>query len=678
MKTISILPLAKLLAYVASALILVSCSGGSSDSAPSAVAPGGGIAAPDDPPQNPDVPATPATINALENAKPGSSAWQLVNPALNHEIEGYASLTSVNRGEEIDFFVNTAAASYNVDIYRMGYYGGAGARLMQSFAGIARQEQTLPCLNPDNVIECNWNLSLRLRIPASAADPAATDYWASGIYLAKLSTNATPVRDSYIIFVVRDDARQAAYVQQLPVTTYQAYNFWGGKSLYTGCETHPDGWDCGAGAPPATAVSFNRPYGRGVNAGSAAGLGAGEFLTNVQPARAAYQISNAGWDYNMLRWVEKQGYDTKYISSLDLHENSTVLQGARAFVSTGHDEYYSKAMWDRLVAARSTGINLAFFAANQVYWQVRFAEGAYGSTRRNRIMICYRGGGDPVSDNNLATNQFRYLGRSEAQLLGNQYVADPVVGDVTIANAAHWLYAQTGATEGAKLPGLLGYEVNAYVEGVSPAQTRILARSPFTFEGRNLTSDVTYYVDRSSAQVFSSGTIQWSWGLDSYIPGGLRPDYASPVAQAFTANLYAAIGERNLYGLTQADAGLELAISPGEVGPTGVVTSPTAPGNGRAGQWRLAPAGEGGWQQVVARGNGLCLQAFGAGAAVATRECNGADQQRWRIDASSAETVTLTEKSSGLCLQAGGAGAASVTASCSGSAGQRWLRVAIP
>ncbi|WP_158592187.1 RICIN domain-containing protein [Noviherbaspirillum sedimenti] len=673
----------KLLAIALVAPLLLNCSGGSSGgtaAGQAAVADGGPVdAAPGSTPPA-DTPQAALTVTAIENAKAGSSGWQLVNPAVNHEIEGYASLTSVNRGGDIDFLVNTSAATYNIEVYRMGYYGGAGARLLQSVANIARQDQPLPCLNPDNVIECDWNVSLRLHIPDAQTDPKSSEYWASGIYLARLSTNTTPVKDSYVIFVVRDDARAARYVQQLPVSTYQAYNFWGGKSLYTGCETHPNGWGCGPGQLPATAVSFNRPYGRGVNAASSPGVGAGEFLTNVQPARAGYMISNAGWDYNMLRWVEKQGYDTKYISNLDLHENSAVLQQAKAFVSAGHDEYYSKAMWDRLVQARAAGINLAFFSANQIYWQVRFVDGAYGATKKNRIMICYRGGGDPVTDNNLTTDQFRFLGRPEAGLVGNQYVTDPVVGDITISNAGHWLFAQTGATDGALLKGLLGYEVNSYMEGISPAQTKRLASSPFTFNGANMTSDVTYYVDQSTAQVFSTGSIQWSWGLDAYIPGNLRPDYTSPVAQAFTANLFAAIGEQNLATLAQPAAGLVLGIPAGDLSGAQVLANAAASSHSRINQWRLVASGDSDYYHVVARANGLCLQALAtsAGAQAVTRDCSGADRQKWRFDAVDAGMVRLVEKAAGLCLQAPGAPGPGLTVEACGNKGsQHWVRTAL-
>src|SRR4051794_3823633 len=51
-----------------------------------------------------------------ENALPGTTSWQLTNPATNREIEGYASVTSVNQGKKISLFVNTADANYAIDV----------------------------------------------------------------------------------------------------------------------------------------------------------------------------------------------------------------------------------------------------------------------------------------------------------------------------------------------------------------------------------------------------------------------------------------------------------------------------------------------------------------------------------------------------------------------------------
>ena len=613
---------------------------------------------------------------ALENAKAGTTAWQLVNPAVAGEIEGYASATSVRKGSSIDLYVSTAAASFNIDIYRMGYYAGKGARLMQSITNIAGAVQPKPCLSPAGVIECNWKVTRSIAIPNSATDPASLSYWPSGVYLARLSTTGAAVKDSYILFVVRDDARAATYVSQLPVTTYQAYNYWGGKSLYTGCAVHDVYWGCADGSVPASAVSFNRPYGASTNPLAQIGVGAGEFLTNVQPVSEGYPISSAGFDYNMVRWMEQQGYDVKYITNLDLHEQPAILANARAFLSTGHDEYYSRTMRDRLLASRDAGVNLAFFSSNQVYWQVRFVAGAYGANPTNRVMICYRRGGDPVTDPVLGTGKFRDLGQPEAALLGAQYVADPVVGGITLNNTPHWLFTGTGATAGAVLNGLLGYEVNAVVPGISPSNVVTLAHSA----SNGFFSDMSYYVAPSSAQVFGTGSMQWSWGLDSYIPNGLRSDYSSPIARAITANVFSAIADQSLFSLQNAGTGLYLGTPPDNTAASQTIQAQAVASAGKSNQWRLLPYGDGN-TQVVARANGLCLDAYGAtaGSAAGTYACHGLPHQRWLFSDVGNTLVTISDRRSQLCLSAqpgSTAGSGLVMQPCSGSALQQWKKAA--
>jgi len=160
----------------------------------------------------------------LENAKPGTTGWNLTNPATNREIEGYASLTSVNRGGQISLYVNTSAATYTIEVFRMGWYAAAGARRVVSAITRTGVKQVIPV--PDRVtglVECNWSNPYVLAIPNTAD---STD-WCSGVYLAKLTTSAG--KQSYIIFVVRDDARPSSFLQQASFTTYQAYNPWGGN-----------------------------------------------------------------------------------------------------------------------------------------------------------------------------------------------------------------------------------------------------------------------------------------------------------------------------------------------------------------------------------------------------------------------------------------------------------------
>lgn len=611
----------------------------------------------------------------LENAKTGTTLWTLNNPALQGEIEGYPSSTSVNRGESISFYVRTSAPTFNIDVFRMGYYSGAGARLMYSAQNIPGSKQNYPCLNPNGVIECNWAVSHTLTIPNAATDPGQLTFWTSGVYLARISANDANKKDSYMIFVVRDDNLKATYVAQLPVTTYQAYNYWGGRSLYTGCVNHRADWSCPGGEQKANAVSFNRPYIPSSNPRAVYGAGAGEFLTNIQTVQEGYPISSAGFDYNMVRWLERQGYDVKYVTNIDLHRDANVLNGAYSFISFGHDEYYSSAMWDHLITARNSGINLAFFSSNQIYWRIRFDAGYYG--RANGIITCYKYVQDPVSSGDSKTGLFRDLGKPEAALIGGQYVAAPVTGDISVTNPSHWLYSGSGATNTSMLRGLLGYEVNAIVSGISPANVESLAHTA----GAGFESDISYYVAPSSAQVFATGSMAWAWGLDSYFSGGLRQDYSSPIAQKVTANVLDAFAETAQDAFVNGASGLYLATVSGSLDATQVIQDAAPTGTLKANWWRVIPSAAG-KVRIVSRATGYCLDAYGtsAGAVVGTWGCNGGPNQDWTLTDQGNGYATIRDSRSSLCLEvpnaATSAKAGLALGSCSQQPKQLWFRKA--
>ena len=157
----------------------------------------------------------------LENAQPGTSDWRLVMPATNHEIEGYASRTSVGQGERITFYVSTVAPAFNIDIYRMGWYNGDGGRLMRSISGLRGYLQP-----PAGGLRSPHRVLLASELYPDHPQRS----WISGYYLAKLTAETGP--QQYVIFVVHDYASTSTYLVQQSITTYEAYNNWGGNSLY--------------------------------------------------------------------------------------------------------------------------------------------------------------------------------------------------------------------------------------------------------------------------------------------------------------------------------------------------------------------------------------------------------------------------------------------------------------
>jgi hypothetical protein len=483
-------------------------------------------------------PPPPPNPIVAENQLLGTIDWKLTLPATNREIEGYASATSVNHGGPISFFVNTAAPTYTINVFRMGWYGGLGARRVFGPIQATGTRQTTPTPDPTTgLVDCAWTNPYILATDSS---------WVSGVYLAKL-TESQNNRQSYIIFVVRNDEASSHFVLQLPFDTYQAYNFWGGKSLYDCCSGSQLPWGSSRG-PEAVKVSFNRPYAASTNSAAAFGTGAGDFLANVHPVAQGFPISSAGWDYNLVRWLEKEGYDLSYITNIDLHTGSPALSRSRTFISSGHDEYWSWEMRDHLTTFRDAGGNLIFFGANPIYWQVRF-ESSQVTGKSNRVMVGWkwRFSEDPfytdgiASNDQLVTTKWRDapVSRPEDALVGVGYLTDPVSGDIVISKASHWVFQNTGLVNGSKLIGLLGFEVDG-VLGHQPATTEILSASVATNllnPSEIVTSNMAMYTWASGAQVFATGTMQWSWGLDDYNAPQLRPSRLNPAAIQITKNV---------------------------------------------------------------------------------------------------------------------------------------------
>ncbi len=464
---------------------------------------------------------------ALENARPGSSDWVLTDPA-DHEVEGYASATSIQRGQTLRLYIHSTDPSVTVAIYRMGWYGGTGARLVRGGITLPGFRQPMPTADPvTGLIECNWQVSHQLTTRTD--DPRE---WVSGVYLAKL-TGTTSGKQSYIIFVVREDDRPSDFLFQSSVTTFQAYNNWGGKSTYPSNSLNEQ-W--------ARKVSFNRPYARSQHPNGGSGTGAGEFLTamSIHPTRS---LSTAGWEYNMVRWLERNGYDVTYSTDIDTHSRADFWKGHKAWLSVGHDEYWSHGMRRHVEEARDRGLGLGFFSANTCYWQTRLEPSSI-TGEPNRTMITYKEAAlteDPYavdgdsSNDHLITVQWRDppVNRPEQELIGVMYETVPVDGDIIVTLPSHPLFAGVALPSDHRLPGLLGYEIDrAFLNG--PADLIILAHSPYVRDGQILYGDMTLYEAPSGARVFATGTIQWSWGLDDYNAPSLRTTRSSEAAQHIT------------------------------------------------------------------------------------------------------------------------------------------------
>ena len=390
-----------------------------------------------------------------ENAKPGTIDWRLPQTVLSSEqespagwIEGFANATSMQAGHDLTLFVDTPAATFTADAYRMGWYGGAQGRLIWTSPPTNGGRQLKATFDKTTgTAEAPWHASMTVPI---------TSDWPPGQYLLKLLSDQGGTH--YVPLTVRDDRAAGGLLIVSAVTTWQAYNPWGGCSVYTCApDRHHD---------RAQVVSFNRPYSHEYQHGSA------DFLDHELP---------------LVSLVEQVGLDAEYVTDIDLHQQPDLASARHGVITLGHDEYYSTPMRDALETAVAHGVNLAFLGANAVYRHIRLSPDAAG--RPDRIMANYREQTDPMTriDPQQATVQWRNppLRRPEATLIGVQYGCAGVHAPMHLVNTRNWIFAGTNAANGQSIANLVGVEFDELAgRSSTPAGLEVLAASPVTCRGQ--------------------------------------------------------------------------------------------------------------------------------------------------------------------------------------------------
>ena len=427
---------------------------------------------------------------ALENQQLGDGTWMSGPAAPAGTIEGYASATSVHLGETISIFVSSLSSRYTAKVYRMGFYQGLGARLVDTITSLKGFARATPAPDQYGTVDCAWPTSFRITTGAK---------YLPGQYLIRLENPSGQY--SFVPFVVRDDSSSATYVYMSSVTTWQAYNTWGGFSLYRGANQL--GTSSFNSAERAVRVSFNRPYDRNFANGAA------DFIGNEFP---------------LLFLAEKLALDLTYFTDVDLHERGHLLMNHAALLSLGHDEYYSPAMRAALTNAIGAGVNVAFFGANFCYRKIRFESGRNGA---DRLMINYRSSADPINAVNPALTTVNWSqspsNMPESTFSGSLYGGVNGTGSLVVVDATSWLWRGTGLANGSVLTGALGAEFNRFDPySANPAHVQILGHSPVG----GGTSDITYVAEPGKGGVFCSGTGQWIYHLsnspllgDTWVPG---------------------------------------------------------------------------------------------------------------------------------------------------------------
>ena len=449
---------------------------------------------------------SPGLNVAAENAKPGApdSAWDNITTGPQSAIQGYTSVVDVLPGQSFQLYVSTTAPSFTATAFRIGYYGGADARQLWQSASTPGQDQTSVTTDPKtHTVECNWSPSLTV----------PTTGWPEGDYLILLKAD-NGSGERYVPMTVRSASTTGKIVLVEGISTWEAYNTWGGYSLYQG----PDG----SVNDRAYAVSFDRPY--------------------IDPDEADGSALFFPFDQGEISFAEQNNLPIAYETDLELEDDPQVFDGARAIVSDGHDEYYSQQMRDTLTSAVSSGTNLAFLGANAIYRHIRWAATQLGD---DRLIICYKNAEidpDYGSDPQDTTQNWRDDPdpRPENAITGSLYQCNPVSAAYVVYDANSWIFAGTGVTQGTSFPGLVGPEYDRVVDiATTPHPIDVLSQSPLTCQGNSSYQNSSYYTTSSGAGVFDAATMRWECALgpecSSYDTAADRAFVRTSTLNLFTA-----------------------------------------------------------------------------------------------------------------------------------------------
>ena len=525
---------------------------------------------------NPNSDSSPKNAIEAENRLSGTpqSIWDVGSG--DSTIQGFTTDISYNQGETALFKIDTSADSYLLDIYRLGYYAGDGARYIETVIPSATLPQKQPnCITDSStaLVDCgNWEVSATWVIPSTST---------SGIYFARAARTDTGGA-SHIMFVVRDDSSTSDILFKTSDTTWQAYNDYGGANFYFGGPGTQTG---------AYKVSYNRPF-------RTRNIGVYSWVFNAE--------------YPMIRFLEANGYDVAYFTSLDVGRSGSQILRHKTMLAVGHDEYWSGEERTNVEAARAAGVHLGFFTGNGIFWKTRWEDSVDGSNTAYRTLVCYKEthANDVIDPQNPPTwtgtwRDPRFSppadgGRPENGLQSTIFMVNgpnPDAMEVQVPQADGQMRFWRNTSVATQAPGasystkakLLGYEWDTDADnGFRPAGTFHLSTATYTFgpggpylvdygstfgagTATHHASMYRYVNGSTSALVFGSGTTQWAWALDGTHDGGsTTPDIN---LQQATVNLLADMGAQPA---TLQGGLITATVSSDSTPPTSSITSPAA------------------------------------------------------------------------------------------------------
>jgi hypothetical protein len=432
-------------------------------------------------------------------------------------IRGYTDRQSAKQGHTLNFCLadldGKDALQLPIHIFKLGLQ----ERLIH--AGVA--ELRAPRASISRAWESNgWETGYTLAVGHD---------WMPGIYAARIGDMLDDSPDIFFVVTNASPGSATPIVAQIPTTTINAYNNWGGASLYR----------YNSQSEPAPIVSFNRPQYGFEN----------EWLARLKDA---------------VCWLEAADYRVDFITNNDLHEDKELLQHYQLFISLGHDEYWSRSMRDNFDAFVACGGNAAILGGNTCCWQIRLERdeltGAIG-----RRQVCYKDADtDPVADTRLKTITWQATGDPENRTFGAGWARGAWRGSgrkgaFTVYRSEHWVFAETDLRAGdafgdADDESILVYETNGVdyrldvsgrpiptgVDG-TPGNYLILALAELSEWGTPGNAALGVLESPGSGTIFNAATTDWARGLRACIPGD---DHCRTATAKITRNVIAHLSRK--------------------------------------------------------------------------------------------------------------------------------------
>lgn len=376
-----------------------------------------------------------------ENSKVGSPGWDTDVPlrfsadfsrrTKKARVEGYFDRASIGCGQSAQLKI-LGAPSADISIYRIGYYNGSGARLIETIK--------------------------------SAKSFTATQSSPPGQYLIKLKSKNR--LSTFVPLLIRGSSKSnVTFISS--VLTWQAYNQWGGSSLYKGAD--------GMRETRADSVSFDRPYD---------GDGAGQFRYMEQP---------------LVQLMEQLGLDIDYLTDIDLDQKPRI--NSASIIVGGHSEFWTDSMREVIERSIGLGTNLLIFGGNTAYAKTFLTN----RVLKNRI-------------------PYREINQPESLFIGSQFFALGIQKDLEVQVDSKWPF--NVLENNAKIKGIYGYEADTAMGTKGPG-VEILARATISPTEKGFVAMSTYYSAPSGAAVLNLGTNAWTCALANRCPWGHRFDVKS-------------------------------------------------------------------------------------------------------------------------------------------------------